>query len=485
MIYNDPGLVWPVIPVLNERVQLFYDNGVVIYGGTKGPFKVNGSKVFFICNELFKLLENNKIEKKIHSDFIKKISESEFSNELIYFYNMLYQNGCLCILSNSLEEKYWSNLNSYTKNYSSFREINDHRKLIKISFNSTNKLAKDVKEFLQSRDILVDNKNYNWRLVQVTSDKDISNLDIDKKNILIFKTTDGIVLGPVISRDAISKEHGIDLFNQFEIVEPEFDSSLTQLVSLVLYKYIMKLSEYFFDRYFLKITGSSTSYESVYDYIDINNLNVIQEFELKSGFPATEYNNRKSHLTHYKSKNLKLAKVDYSSTFWKIVDDDNITKDLHVLFDVFAGFKKNNDNKKYVPTGGNLNSNMLFFVNLNPNYLDGEGIYFFENTKSRLYQVSNDISMFKKEDKDNNDGIILMGRNIDTIAEKYGDFSFKIGNLNLGVILATYALIKDSFKEKFKLQLLAIPSESLIRNHLGMELTNVLFKYGIGVKFND
>lgn len=93
--------------------------------------------------------------------------------------------------------------------------------------------------------------------------------------------------------------------------------------------------------------------------------------------------------------------------------------------------------------------------------------------------------MFKKDDKDNNDGIILMGSNIDTIAEKYGDFSFKIGNLNLGVILATYALIKDSFKEKFKLQLLAIPSESLIRNHLGMELTNVLFKYGIGVKFND
>lgn len=484
MIYNDPGLLWPEIPVLNERVQLFYDNGVVVYGGTRGPFKINGEKSFQVCNKLIELLENNRVDKKTHFEFIQELSGEENGNELVYFYNMLYQNGFLAIEGNSLEEKYLSNLNSYTKNFRSFQEIDENRKSIRFNIDPVNEFSQSIIDFLELKNISVNHDEYNWKLVQVNTTEDIVNLNIDKKNILIFNTTEGTVLGPVISRNAVSIDHALEIFDKFKVIDIEKNDVLIQTVSLILFKYTMKLSEYFLDKYFLKISDTGTNYESVYDYIDTTDFNVIQKFEFCSAFSASDYSHRKSHLTHYKSKNLKISRLNYTSPFWKKIDN-NIPNVLIEFFEILVGFKRHNNNKKYTPTGGNLNSNMLFYVNLNNNHLDGKGIYFFENTKKQLFQISDNISTFTDVDIDNEDGMILIGSNIDTISEKYGDFSFKIGNLNLGVVLATYALVREAYKEKITTQLRNIPNEVVIKSQLGMELTNLLFEFGIGVKLND
>ena len=76
----------------------------------------------------------------------------------------------------------------------------------------------------------------------------------------------------------------------------------------------------------------------------------------------------------------------------------------------------------------------------------GKGIYFYNNTDNTYYQIMNDelldVTNFVKlldrncTTNQNVQGYLLLGNDTDIIAEKYNDFSFKIANLNNGILLS-------------------------------------------------
>lgn len=479
MIHEDPSVVWPSIPVLCDNVQLFLDDGVVVYGGTNGPFKLKGTKSIQICQQLFYLLEENE-KKRYSSKEISQILLKDINcNELIYLYDLLFQNGCITFSNSTKEEKYYANLNSYTKNFSSMSDIARHRDTIKLNISVENS---EIKNFFINKKINLSAEDFNWKLIQINDVGEIEKIDMACRNIIFCNTDKGVILGPIVSRDATSKEFAKEVYSHFKIISEPLDRFKSLTVSLLTFKLLMRISEYFLDRYFIRIDTLIT-YESIYDYIDLSNISCVEHFEIKSSFPACYYNAKKSFLTHYKTKNVLLSRFSYSSPFWKQIDKSKVPVPLIEMFEYLNGFKRSNPRKKYTPTGGNLNSNMLFYVNYQSLHFEGKGIYYFDNISNQIFKVSDDVIYFHNSREQ--DGFIIMGSNVDTISEKYGEFGFKVANLNTGVQIATFLLLKHELSQNCNLELVPIKGEEQLKKLVGMDLVNILFNYGIEVKIND
>lgn len=484
MINNDPALLWPKYPVLNSSVQLFYGDGVIIYGGTQGAFKVNGKESYYICQEVTNVLFENEKQKESNRKIIDILNQKNQGNKLIYFYNLLYQNGCLSFIYNNKEEQYWGYLNSYVKNFSSPSDIYEYRQNTSIKLNILQEYAqKKLYDFFKNNEIKVTNNNYKWNLVELVEEQDIYELDLKVKNIILFNTTEGLIIGPIVSRDAISIDSAVKLYRKIKISNKKLNESDISLISLCVYKLILKLSEYHLDRSFILSKKGHTEYKLLYDNIDISDKNLIKQYELKVGFPASQYANKKSHLTHYQTKNISYSKYNFENPFWKPILGE-YPPNLMLLIKALSDFKDSNPRKKYAPTGGNLNSNMIFYMNYVEDHFEGTGIYFYNNIERIFYKVTDKVY------KDNNsqiyDGILLLGSNIDVISKKYGDFSFKVANLNMGVLLATIGLFSNSnYSEKLSVDLFHIYDEEDIKKTIGMHLVNIIFNIGIGVKIND
>lgn|GEM_PF-6295891 len=479
MIYDDPSVIWPAIPVLCDNVQLFFDDGIIVYGGTNGPFKVNGSKSHEVCKRLFQLLKNNK-EKKYSADKIRQILENDGNhNELVYLYDLLFQNGCITFYNSSQEEKYYAGLNSYSKNFSDINDLVSHRDTIKLKVEVSNS---EIEEFFINKKINIKTDDFNWKLVQINNTDSIHKLDLNCRNIIFCNTSQGVILGPIVSRDAVSIEFAAEIYSHFNINPDPLDSFASHTVSLISFKLLMRISEYFLDKFFIKI-DDLISYESIYDFIDLSDRNYIEQFEIKSAFPACYYNTKKSFLTHYKTKNLMLSKLSYSSPFWKQIDQSKVPQTIMRIFKFLNGFKKSDPRRKYTPTGGNLNSNMLFYANYEPKHFEGIGLYFFDNISNQIFKVNDSAISFNKSQS--HDGTIILGSNVDTISEKYGDFGFKVANLNMGVQLATFLMLKNAISQNCSLELISISNEEKLKSLAGMELVNIMFNYGIEVSIND
>ncbi|EGQ4272898.1 hypothetical protein EH552_12605, partial [Staphylococcus pseudintermedius] len=116
---DDPMIVWPKIPRLIRSCQYFIDNGVIVYGGSKGPFKLKGKKSIDITQKIFNLLEDNEL---LWDDLLIKIAKDIDRNYLIYILTLLNQNGYLISkCSMNSEEEYLEILNSNLNNYSSYK----------------------------------------------------------------------------------------------------------------------------------------------------------------------------------------------------------------------------------------------------------------------------------------------------------------------------------------------------------------------------
>lgn len=144
--------------------------------------------------------------------------------------------------------------------------------------------------------------------------------------------------------------------------------------------------------------------------------------------------------------------------------------------------------KRYTPSGGNINSNLLFYINLEVNSFDGLGIYFYNNFDSQYYQVRDfsdeDISNFYKniimQDKKNDvKGYFIIANDTDLISQKYENFSFKIANLNTGVMLSQLFSIRKYFE--LNCRMITQFNEREILNLLGIKKSNEVVNFIIEV----
>ena len=125
---------------------------------------------------------------------------------------------------------------------------------------------------------------------------------------------------------------------------------------------------------------------------------------------------------------------------FKSSDIDNLIKSI-------TDFKENS-NKKFSPTGGGLNSILLYIINYDDDELYGRGVYSYSNIDKSYYRINDKVYNPSMEEIVRHDShqykcIVVPVSDISVIASKYNEFAFKVANLNLGVALS-YILEKAS-----------------------------------------
>ena len=192
-------------------------------------------------------------------------------------------------------------------------------------------------------------------------------------------------------------------------------------------------------------------------------INLVSQYEGYVAFPSRHLINPKDHQNHYKQGNLALTKpslVYPSCPHINLPHGDSLPElnynpgdfsDLQLLTKLMlltAGLKKNignNDPRVYrwAPTGGNLGSVGVYFVNKGIKELQ-KGIYFYETSTHTLAQLNDSLEeqFLQKITIDSRlSGLNLLGYLIfsgsyDRVYKKYKEFAYKIIHLDAGVAYA-------------------------------------------------
>ncbi|EGQ2810851.1 hypothetical protein FZ611_05715 [Staphylococcus pseudintermedius] len=478
---DDPMIVWPKIPRLIRSCQYFIDNGVIVYGGSKGPFKLKGKKSIDITQKIFNLLEDNEL---LWDDLLIKIAKDIDRNYLIYILTLLNQNGYLISkCSMNSEEEYLEILNSNLNNYSSYKEIisNLYNNPIKVS-TSIDELNEKFNNYMLNDD--TGNYMY-WELKQVKNKQDLKEINLNARTLLFSKKNDKLIIGPIISRDALLIED-IEEYYLKDSIKCDFTDSEIRQIFLIFKKLFSKTGAYDLNKGVYEITNENVIFKSLIELKDLSN-DVIKKHQILSSFSAGKYNHKRSQFVHYKPSNVKLAVEEIDTNFFKEVNEI-IPYPLQKMVQYLNGFKKDNF-KKYTPTGGNINANIIYYINNKPEHLNGRGIYIFNNVKNKFYQIDNRIEHLKIAFEENfllnNDGIILLGNDIDMIAKKYGHFGFNVANLNTGVMFATFMSLKNDVFLNDKITFSKSYEEKILKKRFGVPLSNMVINMCIGVKYHD
>ena len=199
----DPMIKWPEIPTVLSSVQYFISDGIIIYGGVKGPFKLNGKNAI---NDTIFLIEKLKRNNLKYTELINKFSDLPNANNLLYVLIKLHQNGFLSDKkATTSEQKYYDYFNQNVKNYSTLEEIKAKKNSFKIKIETKNlKLKSKLKEMFLSEDFIVtDETDYDWCLMQIKEKNDICAINESKKTMLFAAVTDGLILGPIVADNAV------------------------------------------------------------------------------------------------------------------------------------------------------------------------------------------------------------------------------------------------------------------------------------------
>ncbi|MGM0122887.1 hypothetical protein IGI37_000253 [Enterococcus sp. AZ194] len=469
----DPMVKWPRIPTLSSKMEYFITDGIIFYGGGKGPFKLNGPNAIKDSTELLSELKNNEIP---YIEFVKKLSQKRNSANLYYVLTKLHSNGFLADKDAQTPEKcYLDELNQNVKNYNSVDEIVTLKSKIRIKISVSNKYASEMLEqlLLSENFILTEGDNYDWRVLEINAETSLADIDESKKNLIFSSIEDGLILGPIVSKDAV-KSSELNYFKKQKFNRMISEESIYNIF-LTTMKMTLKLKDFNLDRGLVVYKDFDAEYLDMIDIIGKENLDTIEKFEITSAFSSPIYQNKANHLAHYREGNIKLGEKEFVSDFWRETKF-HTPKGLESVFTNLGGFKKDRSRKKMSPTGGNINSNMLFYINLSEKELDGLGIYYYEGIRNKMYQIDDNL-MRLADAIDLNEaasGYLLLASNVDYIETKYHDFGFKIANLNTGVQLATLLSIKQSEEIK-AIKFIENYDEASIQNAIGASMSKIIF----------
>ncbi|WP_176087356.1 SagB family peptide dehydrogenase [Virgibacillus dokdonensis] len=194
--------------------------------------------------------------------------------------------------------------------------------------------------------------------------------------------------------------------------------------------------------------------------------NKIIELESKIAFPPPDLLNPKDHQNHYKTSNLALAKESkgyYSAPKRPLKNNEKLpdlnstrekntysTDNLAKLFLYTVGFNresveyKEGKAKRWTPTGGNLGSENVYFVNKRIEDL-GIGTYFYQESNHCLATLPNhvidELETHCTEDMSNTLGYVILTGDFSKVAQKYYDFAYKVIHFDAGVALTQFRTV--------------------------------------------
>lgn len=233
-------------------------------------------------------------------------------------------------------------------------------------------------------------------------------------------------------------------------------------------------------------------------------LNEVIEFESYVGFPVRDLINPKDHQSHYKPSNIKLATVtkDYPSLpeielsqqygLPQLGVDKQVSHldQLASMLLYTVGFKRDeegnlvNKSKRWAPTGGNLGSTNLYFINKSINSLP-MGIYYYQVAQHSLAVLSNEQAYKELEEniggaiEDDSLGYFIFTGNFEKVKTKYRDFAYRIINLDAGVALTQLNVIAQTFNKELTIHPFI---DAFVEEYLGIEPSEEIVSLVVSLK---
>ncbi|MFB3193717.1 hypothetical protein [Staphylococcus pseudintermedius] len=185
---------------------------------------------------------------------------------------------------------------------------------------------------------------------------------------------------------------------------------------------------------------------SSHDYFE----NIYFQLETTFNFPSKKYTSLKDHQNHYKVSNLNLAKeVKVFPSNQSIgVQKINDKKLIFILFQTI-GLKKTNNKKRHFrnnPTGGNLGSVDLYFINKNKtNNLKFNALYYYSPYVDECILIKEEIENIQFN---NSKYVFIFVGDYKKVMKKYNEFGYKITHLDCGVAFANLLISTKCQKMK-------------------------------------
>jgi SagB-type dehydrogenase family enzyme len=192
-------------------------------------------------------------------------------------------------------------------------------------------------------------------------------------------------------------------------------------------------------------------------------LDIVSQYESFVTFPPRDFISIKDHQNHYRPKNLELAKFFKEFNSFPFIKLENETtlpetgvlkekrdEELSKLAKILlfsnglktANIQRPNQVNRYAPTGGNLGSVDMYFINTGIDGLD-RAVYFYDPLKHGLSQITekldHDFLLDTIEGKVEMEskftehwGYFVLAGSYDKVAQKYKEFGYRIVNLDAG-----------------------------------------------------
>lgn len=443
--FNDPMVKFPKYPFLLPTISIFEDSGYIFYGSVDGPFKLNGKKTYEVVSKIIPLI------RKKHTVF-EIIEKTSLSEDVVFkFLQILYIKSCLVDYVEyerlSLNDKNLLTSLSHHKNYSSLADykVSLEKRNIFISSHFQKLVSRLAALLTEVGFKIIDSANEiddDTLILCINNTTIIENYYQNNEVIYFGIQRDYLQVGPVFFDKAVKPS----------MYMPDIDSNsfinelnwCSQIASMII-SFFMECSQTIpVDRfYIIDANGELSSTTKIPYFKNFTGVNkIVAEYEDSCKFLATKYLNKNNHLVHYKDSNLKLTFNNNTSSFWEKLPVEQKFKSSNIdnLIKSITDFKENS-NKKFSPTGGALNSTLLYIINYDDDELYGRGIYYYSNIDKSYYRINDKVDNPSMEEILRHDShqykcIIVPVSDISVIASKYNEFAFKVANLNLGVALS-------------------------------------------------
>lgn len=501
LLLTDPMVHFPSEPQFLPNITVIMEEAVTISGSVDGPFRLNGTKAKELVSDLFPLLKEGMSLEELYK---KSCFSEEEVNQLL---EILFVKSCLMQkMDHSLLDRtdyfYLRNIAKY-KNHDSLKSLKkylDNSYIYIIGKNSTliESLKKRLKAFkiriltLQESSEIENLSNKNSLCIYFANDFQESSLN----NIIQYMDVFYIHLekqqiGPVFSKKGILPYQYIQAIKTLQIdsiAEEVNEEEFLNYITLYAIRKVGKLLNTSLIEGFYKREMNGLKYYSIKNELYKHEDPHFIKYEQYIQFPASKFINASSHLAHYKPKNLKLSTNNQISFLWKVVASNKVPNTIDLFMRKTVGYKNQQFKyKRFTPSGGNINSNLLFYVNNEEDAFDGKGIYFYHNNDDSYYQLlddsMHDITNFARLIGGNKSssakGYFLIGNDVDIIAEKYDEFSFKIANLNTGILLSHMLSLSQYTNIQIKVHTQF--NEKAILHLLGIELSNEIINFVLEV----
>ena len=450
--FNDPMVKFPKYPFLLPTISIFEDSGYIFYGSVDGPFKLNGKKTYEVVSKVIPLI------RKKHTVF-EILEKTSLSEDVVFkFLQLLYMKSCLVDYVDyerlSLNDKSLLSSLSRHKNYRSLADykVSLEKRNIFISSHSQKLVSQLADLFTEVGFNIIDSANdidIDTLILCINNTTIIENYYQNNEVIYFGIQRDYLQVGPFFFDKAVKPSMYMP-----DIESNSFVNELnwcSQIASMFI-SFFMECSQTIpVDRFYIIDANGELSSTTKIPYFknSIGVSKIIAEYEDSCKFLATKYLNKNNHLVHYKDSNLKLTFNNNTSSFWEKLPVEQKFKSSNIdnLIKSITDFKENS-NKKFSPTGGGLNSTLLYIINYDDDELYGRGVYSYSNIDKSYYRINDKVDNPSIEEIVRHDShqykcIVVPVSDISVIASKYNEFAFKVANLNLGVALS-YILEKAS-----------------------------------------